>query len=1085
MYHFASEQTPELRLSGKVLVTSQTTQYLKSFQIEAVRFLYQQLSKQEFCILNDESGLGKSAAVVALLNALGASKKTLIVLQNDDQMLVGWQFHFGVLTDLPVCVIQNINDSTESAHSVYLAKWSVLRSIGDLSKLRFDFVIVDNRGYTLNNNFCTSMLLKQFERKVNIVISSVDITLLYNVLRMGGRLGYQFKSFRSFENKYSLPDAKEVFNKRLDLEEYYKQRGKLGDFVKEFRLRRYRHQFDQYLPLVTPEQYKTNLTLWLANNNSDSTLSGSTVASTIDARSTAGTEEIIECLMKIKREREMAQRDEPEKFSEHSDEVVAMSPLIFEMSDAEIEEDVEEQPLVVAIEPATTCADVVMISSDDCEIVTPPKTPSPVFTTDRAQKDKRKFTKLSQAVEQEHLTDSEVEIVTPERKKQGVKNTPKGGKNKKINGKQSSVALERTNVVQPQTGNGKIVRRTRSANSTPVNNSKTKKLENKHFELAKETPMRRTRSAGNTPSSSNRTKKVNVLLQRIELETTQKIQSTPSQKKAKGVISTPKSESTKPAKRLLREVNIAPKGVHNRETRGMQRLTRSADSRIRNKYMTITVALDIDKKPTPRKPKTVAGQTPKTSRNQTKNTPEKLENQTPKRSKRKSKTLQQDEKVTTTPKTKSNAKPRMQKQQKDTRSPLLGPKPKAKTTAPLPPAAPSIQPTPQLISSGSTNSNCSFTQCAQKLPDNLSQLDALEPPAFRMPFAPISTSLLLPYSLNLFSDSEVGIVPASNQQTDIVVISSSYDESSGQSSAQSRRTRALKRKRQQRTPVMSPHDLERPSTSSFGLMLAQQRTQNKSPDLFSNCSGVSQLPLTQPAPASTATGTATGAFEGFKIFGSEVKHLQQQHAKTQANNSTKKKRDRSCLDILEQMFEPRHKKDAASSNNVLPTYPPAMHAPPTAQRRRSVIEDDIFEITNNGEFGSRLRLNSTGDVSPVQQQQQHKELGPTQHKITNYLIGSSAGQEDEPQQQQQLGPNSRTSTQTLRKSPKGIKSTQSTKLTRWFGTASSAAASPTCSGESLSAPSTPVMSTTSAATQSARIVRRSGPTKRKRLDLFK
>lgn len=68
-------------------------------------------------------------------------------------------------------------DTTESAHSVYLSKWSVLRSIGDLSKLKFDYIIVDHRGYTLNNSFCTSMLLKQFEGKVNIVISSVDITV--------------------------------------------------------------------------------------------------------------------------------------------------------------------------------------------------------------------------------------------------------------------------------------------------------------------------------------------------------------------------------------------------------------------------------------------------------------------------------------------------------------------------------------------------------------------------------------------------------------------------------------------------------------------------------------------------------------------------------------------------------------------------------------------------------------------------------------------------------------------------------------------------------------------------------------------
>lgn len=109
MYHFVSERTAEVRVSENVLIPSKTTQYLKSFQIEAVRFLYKRLSKQEFCILNDESGLGKTASVAALLSGLGTAQKTLIVVQNDEQLLAGWKFHLGVLTDLPVCVIKDVN----------------------------------------------------------------------------------------------------------------------------------------------------------------------------------------------------------------------------------------------------------------------------------------------------------------------------------------------------------------------------------------------------------------------------------------------------------------------------------------------------------------------------------------------------------------------------------------------------------------------------------------------------------------------------------------------------------------------------------------------------------------------------------------------------------------------------------------------------------------------------------------------------------------------------------------------------------------------------------------------------------------
>jgi len=102
------------------------------------------------------------------------------------------------------------------------------------------------------------MLLKQFEGRVNVLISSVDVTvrqcihnmvyiilayvaslslqsdvrLLYNVLRLGGRLEHQYKSFASFDRKFHLPDPKEVFSKRIDLEEYYKQRGFLSEYIK-------------------------------------------------------------------------------------------------------------------------------------------------------------------------------------------------------------------------------------------------------------------------------------------------------------------------------------------------------------------------------------------------------------------------------------------------------------------------------------------------------------------------------------------------------------------------------------------------------------------------------------------------------------------------------------------------------------------------------------------------------------------------------------------------------------------------------------------------------------------------------------
>ncbi|XP_030239282.1 protein suppressor of underreplication [Drosophila navojoa] len=1026
MYHFVSERTAEVRVSENVLIPSKTTQYLKSFQLEAVRFLYKRLSKKEFCIFNDESGLGKTASVVALLSGLGTVKNTLIVLQNDDQLLAGWQFHLGVLTDLPVCVIKNVNDTTESAHSVYLSKWSILRSIGDLSKLNFDYIIVDHRGYTLNNNFCTSMLLKQFEGKVNIVISSVDITsdvkLLYKVMQLGGCLDHQFKCFRSFESKFHLPDVKEVLSKRVDIEEYYKQRGILGEYIKDYRLRRYRHQFDSYLPLVTAEQYKRNLSLWLGENNSSSTISDSTVGSkTSDVPSTGDTEEIFECILSLQRERHLAECQEPDKISlsEHSDDVIAMEPLILES---------ESEPEVETDDHAKKCStNVVLLSSDDCEII---ESSQSVSMTSNSPA-KRKYMKRVQPPKSVELTESETEEPP---------NT--STKTRKV----LNVRLRRASI-----------------QSNPMNSVKA--------------------SSKRSPDSPRKSKSP--------------IKPEPKTPKRDTLLPvTPKTEPRSARSDGKKNVDMEP-----RQTRGMQRLTRSADSRSNSKYMTQLKSLDYEKKGTPRRKRNSGtNQTPKSSKvkkekitvkqeiavtpRTSKTMPMKMSQKEPeakrttrsradkehfsnmltslpdnKRVKKAScKTVKVPPAATLKPpasvpnnERKSKASPKVVTTSPAVTADLpnspLGNQKNGKTNFKPVAAAPAA--TPELLSSGSILSDNSYLQCAQKFPENLAELEALDLPEFRVPHAPPTSQLLLPVNLNLLSGSEVAVVPSPNTKPDVVVINSSHDESSQPSTkpSQSRRTRALKRK----SVAPTKEKQSQPTTSRFGLMLAQHRgSVNKSPDIFSNCSEASQVSLAQPVP-----------FEGFKIFGSEVGQPQQQlHDKTGAAMPAKRKRERSCLELLEKMFEPHQAKHTELGVQLLPDLPSPKQQLP--QRRFTLLDDDIFEITNNGEFGSRLRVDSAGNVSPVQQQQLAQR-----NKITNYLISSSGAPEDTGQRTQ--------SSQLLRKSPKPLKSTQSTKLTRWFGTA--------ISGGSQSAPSTPVLPTEKA--DRARLARSAGSKKRKRLVLDK
>lgn len=393
-------------------------------------------------------------------------------------------------------------------------------------------------------------------------------------------------------------------------------------------------------------------------------------------------------------------------------------------------------------------------------------------------------------------------------------------------------------------------------------------------------------------------------------------------------------------------------------------------------------------------------------------------------------------------------------------------------------------------------------QCAQRLSDvsafeNETQRKTSE---FLIPPTPIATrNSLIPSSINsFFGDSEVIFVPPSsasiggktsstktNKKTEnFIILSGSDNESSSslKASTTSRRTRALKPKRNQNTTSEEANC----KVPTFSQLLAKHstRTSAKSPDLFSNCSDLAQLPCSQ-TPANVEETNAP--FEGFKIFGSEVKQLQQHYAlsKTQIPNSNGKKsfRDRSCLDILENMFEPANKKQkskgsAKSKGNealddptpnttthtqpskriatqkskvqgpIVPHHPIEAIAEAKAQMEKktrslasSVNEDEIFEITNNGTFGSVMRLHSNGDVSPVHQTQKSS----TQHnKITKYFQGGLSqnliGSQEDNGNNSEAGTPSKKQQQTtstqyahLKRSPKQKGTpTQITKLTKWF-----------------------------------------------------
>ncbi|XP_065360837.1 protein suppressor of underreplication [Calliphora vicina] len=1187
MYHFTADHPPEpVRLSFRALIPGHIRQYLKDFQLDAIRFMHNFLAKGEFCVYNDESGLGKQAAVAVLLDAACSSKKCLIVVQNDDRYVNGWDFHFNVLTNTNVTVIKDEKDSTDSPHNIYIAKWSTLRTIDDLTKFKFDFIILDNRGQMLNNSFCTSMLLKHYERKINILISSVDITsdlkLLHNCLRLGGRLDPQYSSFKTFEEKFKLPDAKELAYKRVDLEEYFCKRERLADYCKVFRLRRYCHQYEKQLPLVKEDRYKINLELWREKQNATNSESSSIEYVNNQNREDEhikDTQELFEeyCRQRRKQHLEFQQEEEkrlqqreremlksiqteneiiynvddevalindtppmvPEKPSvarDNSDEPVLMSPLLVE-SDSDAD-DVPE----ICNDPNNDIEIVDLSREEKEDNQEHNKQNKPIESTNKskpaeektksanknnkASKMRRELARLDEDIVdalkiketpkrltrhkkeedasnsstkrlKDRLEEKRADVATSKRTNSNER-TPKSSKN---NANNDSNNTKSTIKAEKPTVQKSPEKSTTTSNNTQKPPKDTRKAISTVPELVAtencNTPKNTKTSKDNKKSASISTNsKSNINSNAIEIKETNKTShatSTPlTSRKARTVQNVAKTANQTPTKNkdnqvhikqelveetpqtqktnskdtqtkvnserkcLKREMEITPSGVHHKQTRSMQRLTRSAGGG--SKYLTKNLALQIDKINKPKKKPTVKEITPKPVININKPDVAKYK-----------------------------------EAEKNTQTSII---------------------------SHRSSQDYESLQCAQRLSGAAVFDNGLEKSTeFLVPATPnvITRNSLIPSSLTssagFFTESEVIFIPptptdaTTNRKRDQVIsLSSSENENSTSQSSStnisttSRRTRALKPNRKQQ----QQQSTETSKVPSFSELLAQQNTRAsaKSPDLFSNCSDLLPLPCTQPNLDSEEPNTP---FEGFKIFGSEVKQLQQHYAFSKNNNANKlnpsaKKsyRDqRSCLDILEKMFEPPNKKSKQTTNEkstsagttptkkatrnasgankqktqnpILPSHPieaiaEARQQQEIQKRKRSAAtaatastsglqEDEIFEITNNGTFGSVMRLHSNGEISPVQHTQ--KSNTKQHNKITNYLIGSAIQNGSSGSQEEAVPPNSDNSAgynnteagtpskrhqqlsavqnSNVKKSPKGkCNSTQATKLTKWF-----------------------------------------------------
>uniref|UniRef100_A0A0A1WUM5 Protein suppressor of underreplication n=1 Tax=Zeugodacus cucurbitae TaxID=28588 RepID=A0A0A1WUM5_ZEUCU len=1215
MYHFMATCAPEpLELSEKVQIPGHVRQYLKDFQLETLRFLHRHLANRDFCILNDESGLGKCVSTAVYLGVIAKNKTCLIVVQNDDELVAGWQFHFDILTNLTVGVLDSTTSILDSPPNIIIAKWATLRSTVDGNKYNYDYIIIDNRGQMMSNNFCMSMLLSNYEHKVNLLISSIDVTsdlkLLHNALRLGGRIDHQYEQFKVFEAKYKLPDSKDVLNKTSDLEQYFLKREMISDYCKDFRLRRYRHQFEDNMPLVNAERYKINLDLWHTISSSNSSLKSNDNTNVLNANSETATEELFNQALALNGEMtHITETQKSEAFimpnNEPSEDALSMSPLLIDSESCDSDEAEvvvitnQETSLPPSKQPVSDIYEFVDLSTENCseEYVsninrTKQKTPnkseaSQLKARSPAQNNKniktiiikdtqeienptdstknqanRKKTKLQASkdvlekktnVRKGDQSDDLIEVLdTPLEASATIGDSNKNAtvskrqmrnnnvikqnvaaesqiQQDKDNNKDTITTSNRRTLKQPkkylkQTAN-KIITTDKSDSvisskqkkleQAQKNSEKTSKITDKVVERkireklteAKQQTDKAVKEKDPTPKEKNDELKEKEIKFKHNVseakETPRRLRQTRANKtdvpKDKNVETsgkvTPKKVESAPARRDLQECdkdkektpskdspqdegvkqNAKPKIKNKsradvpetptvRNTRSMQqRLTRSKDN-MKSKYMKSPLLPDSNRKPK-KKPKEKAILTENCAKAVTKEPAE----PTSKSKKVGSENLANEHNTNICRKTTQN------KGKKGQTNNIVSNNVINTTDSAILPCS----------------NNTEDMQCGQKIiSDTHSDNEFLRPPTPVRNTRNSEPKNFLPTPSSL-TDSEVVFVPSTdvpNKGQSIVVLSSSTDDGSlsSQQSAQSRRTRALKQKKALKRPAIDAADANQlPSTPTFGELLAKQRAQRKSPDLFSASTELG-LTCTQRTTDDRHDGVET--FQGFKIFGSEVKQMQQQHAQIAGVGKKTKQalsRGRSCLNILEQMFDTPAtevaevatnaqtqptkstntqttkskkapdsklvKRATRGSQPVMPALPNAVTGTQNHEKNKQTSnngtatnqmisgpmeDEEIFEITHNDAFGSVMRINSNGEISPVQMTARTQPTQPTQHnKITNYLIGTTQLTPTEATMDERTPskrtPQTQLSGTAARRSPKH-RSTQSTKLTKWF-----------------------------------------------------
>lgn len=1077
LYHFVAEQFKENLVLGdgqaqQHMVAGRLCQYLKTWQLDGLRFLYKNHEKGEGCILNDESGLGKVVTVATFLGTIltnDTTKKCLIVVR-DEAAIEEWRFHLGVLTHLTVKVIEKSTDI--NFETVYLIKWSSLKDIVDIDKCTFNHVILDNRGEMLNNKFCSGILLRYFENKTSIIISSVDVTsdikLLHILLRLCGRLERQYSDARVFEDKFQLPQLQEGVSTKVDLEDYFVKREKVINFCREFRLRRYCHQFDEELPIVSRMIFQRHLQQWQEQNKNS--LSSGSVKNERNNKSNRLVDYEVQQINEMP-----SLMDFDDAAENSSDDVVVMSPLLV-VTDSESDDENNRtllQDEEIKDEEENDCGKKTS-SKDSINIPTtnrrksktPVKTPPNVNKNNYVEDDKRLRSRAKVSPKKplpirtnsrKQDKDSEKQLSLKEITKKSEEKTKAI---KEISNNEKSLHVTPKQLV----GKSPNKDETLSKKSKPEESPKQKDKETRNLEKSEsidktQTPTKsaRVKLRPLKPDDKRETSKEEVTKSSKEtIKTGESNKKTsPNSDKVQKKVTIEENEKTsetlnmildKPSmtsfKMMLEE---AQKFVSN-ENIG-RRSTKAATTKIRSKKLEVPKVILVKGKVSERS-KNIDSTTSNDSKsvetavenisslsNESKRTSNKKEiiNKPPASNKNKSPSAKP--KVTeliplgvhsistrgmqraTRSHPSTNKYMKISIEQVDTTKltlpkclirrrsvcvPREDPPEQTETKTPSKTAKKDKppSPTPSAISV-SPDESIQLGQALTQSNNFVVPEVVAPPPSYNFPSMPDKE----------ISDSECQITSETINNQEIIVLSGSSIAEREMEPPKSTISRRKIGRITARPPMVT---IPRPVFSKA-----------KSPDLFSTCSDVS-LPCSQQH-------TVKKQFEGFKIFGSELRQPVKQQ--------------RSCLDILERMLEPRNCVVAQKKNTPANFF----NKPTTSHQHCIDDEDAMFEITANGTFGSSVRVNSNGEMSPIRQKNQSTppSSGHPKNRITNYfnngnqqtgILGQSLSSSLEdvsdllpktPKRRKSLSGSGKRSPRSLSSTSTTGKS-QSTKLTEWL-----------------------------------------------------